>query len=55
MKGKIKELGAGFLVCFILALIAQGIAKIFPTIGAAIFAIGLGIICGNTFLNKDCL
>ena len=55
MERNIKEVGAGFLVCLILALTAQGIAKIFPTIGAAIFAIGLGIICGNTFLNKDCL
>lgn len=44
----------GFLVCVVIALIAQGIAKFFPTIGAALFAIGIGIICGNTFLNKPC-
>jgi uncharacterized integral membrane protein (TIGR00698 family) len=55
MKINIKEIGAGFLVCFVIAIIAQLIAKIFPTIGAAIFAIGIGIICGNTFLNKSSL
>ncbi len=55
MKINIKEIGAGFIVCFIIAIIAQIIAKIFPTIGAAIFAIGIGIICGNTFLNKSSL
>ena len=26
-------------------------ARFFPTVGAAGFAIGLGILCGNTFLN----
>lgn len=26
-------------------------ARFFPTVGAAVFAIGLGILCGNTFLN----
>lgn len=45
----------GFLVCVVLALIAQGIAKVLPTIGSALFAIGLGIVCGNTFLNKRCM
>ena len=55
MKINVKEIGAGFLVCLVIAVIAQCIAKIFPTIGSAIFAIGIGIICGNTFLNKSFL
>lgn len=54
MKDFIVKHGPGFLVCAIIAVIAQGVATIFPTIGAALFAIGLGIVCGNTFLNKEC-
>lgn len=54
MKQFVTKNAPGFLVCVVIALIAQGIAKIFPTIGAALFAIGLGILCGNTFLNKPC-
>lgn len=54
MKNFVVKHGPGFLVCVVIAVIAQGIAKIFPTIGAALFAIGIGIVCGNTFLNKPC-
>lgn len=54
MKQFVTKHAPGFLVCLVLALIAQGIAKFFPSIGAALFAIGLGILCGNTFLNKPC-
>lgn len=54
MKTRMKEISAGFLVCVLLSLAAQGIAKLFPTIGSAVFAIGLGILCGNTFLNREC-
>lgn len=54
MTSTIKKNALGFLACLIIAIIAQGIAKIFPSIGAALFAIGIGIICGNTFLNKPC-
>lgn len=50
---KIKEYIPGFIVCLIIGLIAQQIAKIFPSIGAALFAIGIGMIAGNTFLNKE--
>lgn len=46
--------GPGFLVCMIIAGISQFIAKFVPSIGAALFAIGIGILCGNTFLNKNC-
>ena len=54
MKQFVTRHAPGFLVCLVLALIAQGIAKFFPSIGAALFAIGLGILCGNTFLDKPC-
>ena len=36
---KIKEILPGFIVCVIIGLIAQQIAKFFPSIGAALFAI----------------
>lgn len=50
---KIKELLPGFTVCLIIGLLAQQIAKFFPSIGAALFAIGIGMLAGNTFLNKE--
>ena len=50
---KVKEILPGFIVCLVIGLIAQQIAKLFPSIGAALFAIGMGMIAGNTFLNKD--
>lgn len=52
---KIKEIGPGFLICLIIGLLAQQIAKFFPSIGAALFAIGIGMLAGNTFLNKESL
>ena len=54
MKNFVLNVMPGFLVCVIISFLAQGIAKFFPTIGSALFAIGIGIICGNTFLNKIC-
>lgn len=50
----IKRVGPGFLVCTIIAVIAKILAGYIPTIGAALFAIMIGIICGNTFLDKHC-
>lgn len=50
---KIKAYGPGFIVCLIIGLIAQQIAKLVPSIGAALFAIGMGMLAGNTFLNKE--
>lgn len=52
MKNFIIKVGPGFLVCFIISILAQMIAKVIPNIGAALFAIGIGLFCGNTFLNK---
>ena len=43
----------GFVVCFVISFLAQEINKFFSNVGAALFAIGIGIVCGNTFLNKS--
>ena len=48
---KIKDILPGFIVCLAIGLIAQQISKFFPSIGAALFAIGIGMLAGNTFLN----
>lgn len=48
----IKELLPGFAVCVIIAVIGQCIAMFVPTVGSALFAIFIGMFCGNTFLNK---
>ncbi len=42
----------GFGACLVLGLLAQAIAKLAPAVGAALFAIALGMVCGNTFLNR---
>lgn len=52
---KLKEILPGFLVCLVIGLLAQQIAQFFPSIGAALFAIGIGMLAGNTFLNYDIL
>ncbi|MDF0479249.1 putative sulfate exporter family transporter [Vagococcus sp. PNs007] len=51
----VKENWRGVAVCIGLAIIAQEIGKIFPKIGGALFAIMLGIICGNTIFNQPVL
>ncbi|HIW21947.1 MAG TPA: putative sulfate exporter family transporter [Candidatus Dorea intestinavium] len=51
----LKNKGPGFIACAIIAILAQIIARFVPTIGAALFAIGIGILCGNTFLNRKSL
>lgn len=49
---KIKEILPGFFVCLMISIIAQVIAAYIPNIGAALFAIAIGITLGNTVLNK---
>lgn len=49
---KLLGLLPGFLVCVVISLIAQVLAHFLPTIGAALFAIGIGMVAGNTFLNR---
>ena len=55
VKEQILKKAPGFLACLVIGLIAQGIAKFVPSVGAALFAIGIGMVCGNTFLNKPCM
>ena len=50
---KIKKLVPGTLVCVGLALISHLIAYFLPTVGAATFAIFLGILAGNTVFKSD--
>ena len=52
VKEQILKKVPGFAACLVIGLIAQGIAKFVPSVGAALFAIGIGMACGNTFLNK---
>ncbi len=48
----IKDIGPGFLVCLAVAVVAKGIGMLVPAVGGATFAIFLGILAGNTFLNR---
>ena len=53
MKLKLKELFPGFAVCLIIAIVSQVLVKFVPTLGAALIAIIIGIIIGNTVCNKE--
>lgn len=48
----VSEVLPGFIVCLGISLCAQVIGHFFPQIGAALFAILLGILAGNTFFNQ---
>ena len=50
---KLKKIIPGFIVCFAIAMISKVIAIFVPSLGAATFAIFLGIILGNTVFTKD--
>lgn len=50
-----KDKAPGFIVCTVIAISAQIIASYVQAIGSALFAIGIGILCGNTFLNRQSL
>ncbi len=47
-----KDILPGLLVCIVIALVAQGAAHFVPSIGAALIAIVIGIIAGNTVLGQ---
>ncbi len=49
---RVKAVLPGFAVCVAIAIIAKLIGNLLPSVGAATFAIALGILAGNTFLNK---
>lgn len=51
---KIKEILPGFIVCLVIGIIAQLFARFIPNLGAALIAIFIGILVGNTILKKEC-
>ncbi|MGL4771988.1 MAG: YeiH family protein [Clostridium sp.] len=52
MKSKIKGIIPGLLICIVIAIISEGLGSKFSTIGAATFAIFIGIIAGNTIFSS---
>lgn len=48
-----KSIFAGLFVCVLIAILAQYLATFVPTIGSALLAIFIGILLGNTVLNRD--
>lgn len=42
----------GFLICLVIAAAGKILGSFLPAVGAASFAILIGILAGNTFLNK---
>ncbi len=52
MKEKIKLIIPGLIISIFVAIIGKVFGIIFPTIGAASFAIVIGVIFGNTIFNK---
>ncbi len=53
MLDKIRKIIPGFLACVGLTVIAHLLALLLPTVGAATFAIFLGILAGNTIFRSD--
>ena len=52
---KTKYILPGLMISVIISIISQGLALFLPTLGAALIAIFLGILLGNTLLNKPIL
>lgn len=50
---KIKRIIPGFIVCLSIAMVAKVIALFAPSLGAATFAIFIGIILGNTVFTNE--
>lgn len=50
---KSKSILPGLFICLIIGIIAEFLGKSFPTIGAATFAIFMGIFLGNTLFKSD--
>ena len=51
----VQTISLGFIACVSIAIVAQGIGRFFPQVGASLFAILLGMVAGNTFLNRQSL
>lgn len=47
------KLMPGFSVCLCIAILAQVINLYIPLAGSALFAIAIGVLCGNTVLNRS--
>lgn len=54
-KKELQGIGPGLVVSLIISICGQLLAKVFPTLGAALIAILLGILLGNTVLKNDFL
>ncbi|MBP1041074.1 putative sulfate exporter family transporter [Vagococcus sp. BWB3-3] len=50
---KLKGIGLGFMACLAIGIVSQVIGNFLPKVGASLFAILLGIVLGNTVLNKE--
>lgn len=50
---RIKRIMPGLLVCILIAIIGKVLALFIPNLGAATFAIFIGIIAGNTLFDKS--
>ena len=50
---KSKSILPGLFICLIIGIIAEVLGKSFPTVGAATFAIFIGIFLGNTLFKSD--
>ena len=53
IKNTLLPLLPGLGVCLAIAAAAQLLAKLLPAVGAALFAIAIGMVLGNTLLNRD--
>lgn len=53
MRHKVKKIIPGFTVCLMIAILSKVLAVFMPTLGAATFAIFIGIIAGNTIFDKE--
>lgn len=52
MLGKFKKIFPGLIICLIVGIISEFLGIYFTTIGAASFAIFIGIVLGNTIFHK---
>ncbi len=50
---RIQTLLSGIIICFVISGISQYLASFMPQIGAALFAIFIGMLLGNTVLNRE--
>ena len=49
---KIRNVLPGIIVCIIIGIVAEVLGNNFSTVGAASFAIFIGIFLGNTFFKE---